>query len=143
MFVNALILLATFLQVGVHAAADATKHAAGPVVGLNYATFEGTTTDGVDKFLGMPYAQPPIGDLRFRRPQPPLPIPGNTLVRDFTFFRALLRRLLHRSERIPVILSFVGHKLWIRLPATELHPALHPGSQLHRSDHVRFESQRV
>ena len=97
MLVNALVLFAAFLQVGVHAVVVATKRAGGPVVSLQYATFEGTTTAGVEKFLGMPYAQPPIGDLRFRRPQPPLPVPGTTLVSNFLLFRALLRGLLDRG----------------------------------------------
>lgn len=92
MFANVLVLLVAFLQVGVHAAAVATKRDAGPVVNLQYATFEGTTTNGVDKFLGMSYAQPPVGDLRFRRPQPPLSVPGTTLVSDFPPFCAPLQR---------------------------------------------------
>jgi acetylcholinesterase len=82
MFFNALLLLAAFLQVGVHPAVAAIRRAGGPVVGLDYATFEGASTGGVDKFLGIPYAQPPVGNLRFRRPQPPLPLSGTTLVSD-------------------------------------------------------------
>jgi len=135
MFVNALLLLVTFLQIGVHATAVATKRAAGPVVRLKYATFEGATMDGVDKFLGMPYAQPPLGDLRFRRPQPPHSVPGTTLVSDLPLFRT--------AFDLSLFWSFVGHKLRIRLSATELYPAIYPGPQLHRADHVCFESQRI
>src|SRR5215469_15502317 len=32
---------------------------------------QGTTADGVDKFLGIRYAAAPIGDLRWKPPQPP------------------------------------------------------------------------
>jgi len=72
MFFGALLLLAAFLQADVRAA--------GPLVSLDYATLEGDSTGGVETFLGIPYAQPPVGNLRFRRPQPPLPLSDTKLV---------------------------------------------------------------
>lgn len=42
-----------------------------PVVNTQQGRIQGTSlTDQVDAFLGIPYAQPPIGPLRFQPPQP-------------------------------------------------------------------------
>lgn len=45
-----------------------------PVVDLGYATYKGVRLEeaGVDQYLGMRYAAPPLGDLRFRGPQDPI-----------------------------------------------------------------------
>ncbi|KAK0222165.1 carotenoid ester lipase precursor [Armillaria fumosa] len=42
---------------------------AGPTVTLDSATFTGTTSGSVSKFLGIPFAQPPTGGRRFRLPE--------------------------------------------------------------------------
>lgn len=49
-----------------------------PTVDLGYATYRGVRLDalGVDQYLGMRYAQAPLGDLRFRAPRDPLPESG-------------------------------------------------------------------
>lgn len=43
------------------------------VVETKYGPVEGREKDGVFLFAGVPYAAPPTGDLRFRRPVPPTP----------------------------------------------------------------------
>lgn len=54
---------------------------------LTVATAQGTVAgavaDGVYSWLGLPFAAPPVGDLRWRAPQPPAPWDG---VRDATAF---------------------------------------------------------
>ena len=93
MLLKALVLLATSLQSHVYATQAATRRGGGPVVSLDYATFEGASASGVDSFLGIPYAQSPVGDLRFRRPQHPHPLPGTTLVSDPKLFPSSTQRL--------------------------------------------------
>ncbi|KAK6996810.1 carboxylic ester hydrolase [Favolaschia claudopus] len=52
--------------------------AAGPIIDLGYAQYQGSvnTTTNVATFLGVRYATPPLGNLRFRAPQPPQNITG-------------------------------------------------------------------
>lgn len=49
-----------------------------PIVDLGYATYQGVRLKeaGVDQFLGMRYAASPLGHLRFRGPQDPIPKSG-------------------------------------------------------------------
>jgi acetylcholinesterase len=51
-----------------------TRDESPPIVDLGYAKYEGVRLSaGVDQFLGMRYAAPPLGDLRFRGPRDPIP----------------------------------------------------------------------
>ncbi|KAF1989313.1 alpha/beta-hydrolase [Aulographum hederae CBS 113979] len=52
-----------------------------PIITLLYGTFQGKTSPeyNLTYFRRIPYAAPPIGPLRFRRPQPPLPVPQSEL----------------------------------------------------------------
>lgn len=47
-----------------------------PVVDTALGQVQGLTDDGILEFLGIPYAAPPIGDLRFKPPQPAKPWEG-------------------------------------------------------------------
>ena len=57
----------------------------GPIVTTSYGQIEGTTVQlqqydhtntTIDTFQGIPYAQPPVGPLRLKKPEPPLPWTG-------------------------------------------------------------------
>ncbi|SPO00870.1 related to triacylglycerol lipase II precursor [Cephalotrichum gorgonifer] len=53
------------------------KQYQGPKVSLDYATYKGTKVgNGVDQYLGMRYAAPPVGDLRWRAPRDPPKVKG-------------------------------------------------------------------
>jgi para-nitrobenzyl esterase len=55
----------------------------GPVVGTRDGAVRGLANGAVDEFLGIPYAAPPVGALRWRAPQPATRWSG---VRDATHF---------------------------------------------------------
>jgi len=65
------------------AAVGASAEERGPVVATSDGRVRGISSEGVDRFLGIPYAAPPVGDLRWRPPQPHAPWRG---VRDATAF---------------------------------------------------------
>ncbi|KIK97314.1 hypothetical protein PAXRUDRAFT_766008 [Paxillus rubicundulus Ve08.2h10] len=48
-----------------------------PLVALDYGTFQGfNSAENTESFLGVPFAQPPVGQLRFNNPVPPQPFTG-------------------------------------------------------------------
>ena len=58
------------------ATARPLNQGAGPVVATADGAVGGKTIGTTDEFLGIPYAAPPVGSLRWRPPQPPAPWPG-------------------------------------------------------------------
>ncbi|KAK2610893.1 hypothetical protein N8I77_004284 [Diaporthe amygdali] len=72
LLVTVLLLLSGFLATGA-AAQDL-------VAELDYGTFEGaySASYNISYWQKIPFAQPPVGDLRFRGPLPPLPITNGT-----------------------------------------------------------------
>ncbi|HEX7166780.1 MAG TPA: carboxylesterase/lipase family protein [Acidimicrobiales bacterium] len=46
------------------------------IVETKYGKLQGTTNGGISSFKGVPFAAPPVGDLRFRPPVPPQPWEG-------------------------------------------------------------------
>ena len=48
----------------------------GPTVATRYGKVEGRQEAGVQIFRGIPFAKPPVGELRFRAPEPPAPWSG-------------------------------------------------------------------
>jgi para-nitrobenzyl esterase len=57
--------------------------AAGPIVTTRLGALAGERAGGVERFLGVPYAAPPLGPLRWRAPQPATPWPGLRNARRF------------------------------------------------------------
>jgi para-nitrobenzyl esterase len=55
----------------------------GPQATVETGTVEGAYEDGLQTFTGIPYAEPPIGDLRWRAPRPPLAWKGVRAALEF------------------------------------------------------------
>lgn len=71
------------------------------VASTSSGAFRGQFQDGVARWLGVPYARPPVGALRFRAPQPVQPIAG---VSDASSFGAASLQ------------TFAGNVTWIYPP---------------------------
>lgn len=84
------------------------KRAVSLPVTCRTGTFQGKILSRVEVWRGVPYAQPPVGDLRFERPQPPplvdLDDPSFGLVRDATAFKP---RCLQTTSKVRRLFSFV------------------------------------
>jgi para-nitrobenzyl esterase len=81
---TALTLAAVGATTGTAGAATAHASSGGaPIVRTDDGAVRGRTAGTVDEFLGIPYAAPPTGNLRWRPPQPPAEWQG---VRDATQF---------------------------------------------------------
>lgn len=59
--------------------------ATGPLIQTAFGPVQGTTANGVDSFRGIPFAKPPLGQLRWAPPQPTDPWAPN--VWDATRYR--------------------------------------------------------
>ena len=63
--------------------AAAAEHGGGPIARTTDGLLRGKHAEGVEQFLGVPYAAPPAGALRWQAPQPATPWNG---VRDATAY---------------------------------------------------------
>ncbi|EIW78140.1 alpha beta-hydrolase [Coniophora puteana RWD-64-598 SS2] len=61
-----------------HALAVVRAQSSEPTIDLGYATYQGATNSStsISSFLGISYAAPPTGDLRFQAPQAPVVVSG-------------------------------------------------------------------
>jgi hypothetical protein len=64
--------LALGLGLGLGLSRGSDEDTVGPVIDLGYASYRGSYLEnGISQFLGMRYAEPPVGDLRWRAPVEP------------------------------------------------------------------------
>jgi para-nitrobenzyl esterase len=79
-------------------AAAASRSRAAPVVRIEGGVVRGAAVSGGYQFLGLPYAAPPTGDLRWRPPRPPAQWGG---IRDATQFAPSCPQPIHGNPFLP------------------------------------------
>jgi len=98
---KAIALAALLAATGVDAAnAAAQAQPAAPSATIDSGKLAGQQKDGMKSFLGIPYAAPPIGDLRWKAPQPVKAWPGT---RQATAFGPVCRQIA----------------AWVKMPQSE------------------------
>ncbi|KAM6252905.1 fatty acyl-CoA hydrolase precursor, medium chain-like isoform 1-T1 [Porphyrio hochstetteri] len=112
-------LLSLILTIGVSALVATGQKAEQPEVETKYGTVRGYQFEvdaaerSVNVFLGLPFATPPVGPLRFSEPQPPKPWKG---VRDATSYPPMCLQdkvqgqvfsdlITNRKEKVPLQIS--------------------------------------
>ena len=88
--------LIAFMASPTAVAGTAPVHHGGLIVSTADGKLQGKQAEGIDEYLGIPYAAPPVGDLRWRRPSRP---PRGPAPREATLppeWRPAARRELER-----------------------------------------------
>ena len=97
--VSAVSVAATVLVAGAgRAVASPASAGANPIVRIDGGLIRGASATGVNSFLGLPYAAPPTGNLRWRPPQPASSWSG---VRDATRFGPGCPQALMKNPFLP------------------------------------------
>ncbi|MDP3890609.1 carboxylesterase family protein, partial [Nocardioides sp.] len=90
------------LVTSVLAACSEESTGTNPVIETAAGTLRGTVHDGIRSFRGIPYAGPPVGDLRWAAPRPPEPWHGE---RDATAYRSACVQLTTSIGAVPRLLE--------------------------------------
>lgn len=70
-------------------------------VKTKYGTLEGIDKEGCSAFFGVPYAKPPVGELRWKAPQPPEPWDGMREAKEFSHRAWQMQELYHEDKNAP------------------------------------------
>ncbi|KAI0314399.1 carotenoid ester lipase precursor [Amylostereum chailletii] len=73
---NVLLLVIAFVGCSVAAPTDPASRSVDPTITLDHGTFTGANSGAINSFLGIPFALPPLDDLRFQLPRPNAPYTG-------------------------------------------------------------------
>ncbi|GHE84134.1 carboxylic ester hydrolase [Amycolatopsis deserti] len=120
----AVVMTVALVTAGAPGATNAGRPAAHSlVVRTDAGTVEGKTTGAVDSFLGIPFAAPPVGELRWQPPQPAPAWPGvrpatsygpacpqasRATVNEDCLYLNVYRPARPAGERLPVLLWIHG-----------------------------------